>query len=201
MPADVPYVGVTGWGGFYAGINGGYSFDQQQKHTQMKDEGGFGGGQIGYNWQASSLVLGIETDFQGAALDHSTAVTIGGVAGTHKRSIDEFGTVRGRAGFAAGPMLLFVTGGFAYGNKTNEFNLAANVYKEDGWEIGYAAGGGVEYKISPGWTAKVEYQFVDLSQKNAIDQAGASLNTVDTQLSTVRAGLNYHFGSSYTPLK
>jgi outer membrane immunogenic protein len=204
-PAEVPYVAITGWTGFYAGLNGGYSFDEQQRHTKMLDEGGFGGGQIGYNWQgflSPNIVLGLESDFEGAAIDHSASVTVGGVTGTHKRAINEFGTVRGRVGYAAGPMLLFATGGFAYGNKTNEISLTnGNLYKEDGWETGYVAGGGVEYKFSPSWSGKVEYQFINLDQKDATDQAGASLNTVDTQLSTVRAGLNYHFGAGYAPLK
>ncbi len=206
-PAEIPYVAVTGWTGFYAGINGGYSFDSQDKHSKMLDEGGFGGGQIGYNWQGAlglspNLVIGLETDFEGAAIDHSTNVVFGGVAGTHKRNIDEFGTVRGRLGYAAGPALIYATGGFAYGNKTNEFSLTnGNVYKEDGWETGYVVGGGVEYKINPSWSAKAEYQLINLDQKNAIDQAGASANTADTRLSTVRVGLNYQFGSGYAPLK
>ncbi len=204
---DVPYVEVTGWSGFYAGVNGGYGFDSQSKHTKMHDEGGFGGGQIGYNWQGAlglspHLVLGIETDFQGAGLDHSTGVTINTVAGTHKRAIDDFGTLRGRIGYAAGPALFYFTGGLAYGNKTNEVSLNnGTVYKEDGMETGYVLGGGVEYKFNPSWSVKAEYQYIDLSHENATDAAGASLSTVDTQLSTVRAGVNYHFGSTYAPLK
>lgn len=203
---DLPYVAVTGWSGFYAGVNGGYAFDSQSKHTAMHDEGGFGGGQIGYNWQGAlglspNLVLGVETDFQGAGIDHSTGVTIGGNSGTHRRAIDDFGTVRGRLGYAAGPALVYFTGGFAYGNKTNEFTTAADTYKEDGIETGYVLGGGVEYKFNPNWSVKAEYQFIDLSHENATDAAGKSLNTVDTELSTVRMGVNYQFGPSYAPLK
>ena len=97
-----------------------------QNHPAMKDEGGFGGGQIGYNWQGALLspnvVLGVEADFQGADIDHSTGIAFNnGDAGVHRRAIDEFGTVRGRLGYALGPTLVYFTGGFAYGNKTNEF--------------------------------------------------------------------------------
>ncbi len=65
------------WTGFYVGINGGYgwSVDGDQflggnvgfgSHGR-DPKGGFGGGQIGYNWQAPGghLVLGVETDLQG----------------------------------------------------------------------------------------------------------------------------------------
>ena len=48
---------------------------------------------------------------------------------------------------------------------------------------------------------KAEYQFVDLGHDNATDAAGNYVRTVDTELSTVRAGVNYHFGSTYAPLK
>jgi outer membrane immunogenic protein len=204
---DLPYVSMD-WSGFYAGVNGGYSFDSQN-HPLIKDEGGFGGGQIGYNWQGAlgsrSLVLGIEADFQGAGIDHSTAITFSGSgdAGTHRRAIDEFGTVRGRLGYAMGPALVYFTGGFAYGNKTNEFtdNVTGAVFKDDGWKAGYVLGGGAEYKVSPSWSVKAEYQFIGLGHNDAADAAGNTVRTVDTELSTVRAGVNYHFGSSYAPLK
>jgi outer membrane immunogenic protein len=204
---DVPYVSVD-WSGFYAGVNGGYAFDEQN-HPNMKDEGGFGGGQIGYNWQGAllsrNLVLGLEADFQGADLSHSEGIAYNnGDVGVHKRAIDEFGTVRGRLGYALGPTLVYFTGGFAYGNKTNEFTEAGainTVFKDDGWKAGYVLGGGVEYKFNPAWSVKAEYQYIDLGHDNAADAAGNYVHTVDTELSTVRAGVNYHFGSSYAPLK
>ena len=73
------------------------------------------------------------------------------------------------SGYAAGPTLAYFTGGFAYGNKTNEFSNSNTgaVYKEDGMEAGYVLGGGVEYKINPNWSAKVEYQYIDLVHQNA----------------------------------
>ena len=63
---------VAGWSGFYAGVNGGYAFDARDRHAGILDEGGFGGGQIGYNWQGilhPRLVLGIEADIQGTGID------------------------------------------------------------------------------------------------------------------------------------
>ncbi len=65
-------------------------------------EGWFGGGQIGYNLQSGSVVLGIEVDYQGAHMDDTLTFDVGvsnGV-GRIKTEIDSFGSVRGRIGFA-----------------------------------------------------------------------------------------------------
>ncbi len=212
---DGPFVPVATWTGFYAGVNGGYAFDGHDRHGGIEDDGGFGGGQIGYNWQGAfglspHLVLGIETDFQGSDIDHSRNGTITWSNGTvdnqiHSRSIDDFGTVRGRVGYAFGPTLAYFTGGFAYGDKDNEFNDSGpnrpGLYKDDGMKTGYVLGGGVEYQFAPAWSFKAEYQFIELGNDNATDGTGYYVRTKDTELNTVRGGVNYHFGSIYEPLK
>jgi outer membrane immunogenic protein len=210
------YLPVVTWTGFYLGVNGGYAFDSWNRHGGMEDNGGFGGGQIGYNWQGGfglgpNLVLGVETDFQGAGIDHSRSGTIHWDNGTidndlHHRSIDDFGTVRGRIGYASGPLLAYFTGGFAYGDKENQFedlgpsSKAGNVYKDSGLHAGYVLGGGIEYKFNPAWSFKAEYQFIDLGHDDATGPGGY-VHTKDTELDTVRGGINYHFNSPFDPLK
>jgi outer membrane immunogenic protein len=93
--------------------------------------GFIGGGQIGYNWQYSPLiVVGLEADIQGAleretdnlspqnfffqssrAFGEGTAVT------NYTTQIDWFGTVRLRIGYVwgNGEVMSYVTGGLAYG--------------------------------------------------------------------------------------
>ena len=122
-----PVIATNTWTGFYAGINGGYGwgsggntisyFDGLDQSARAQPQGGFGGGQIGYNYQTGSFVFGVETDFQGAGISNSvTGTTANGFDFTSKESIDWFGTARGRLGFAVGNALLYGTGGFAYGN-------------------------------------------------------------------------------------
>ena len=102
--------------------------------SKLSTEGGFGGGQLGYNLQRDRFVFGIETDIQGAAIKGNTyseaiiananpALTLPALetgAGA-KSTLDWFGTVRGRLGYSAGNALffgntlLYATGGFAYG--------------------------------------------------------------------------------------
>ena len=82
------------WAGFYVGVNGGYAWNEGgvsvspveafncdgswcgwENRAQKSLEGGFGGGQIGFNLQRDRLVYGLEADIQGADINGSaTAV-------------------------------------------------------------------------------------------------------------------------------
>jgi outer membrane immunogenic protein len=158
-PAPAPVYNWTGW---YAGVNAGASMGSDKTtlnggplfaqgiavpgslqftpgfgfSDQQYPSGFIGGGQIGYNWQWSPLiVVGLEADIQGALeretdnlspqnlgsfsnpvfnstfLDSATAVT------SYTTQIDWFGTVRARLGYVwgNGEVLSYVTGGLAYG--------------------------------------------------------------------------------------
>ena len=163
---SAPYAAVAlppSWAGFYLGVNGGYGgnsglrfredvfFPTPTRRAHVNPysvitgtdtiAGGFGGGQLGYNFQFGSLVLGVEADLQGSNIAGSGANAIfnplaggccnpdfaclpsysscpggvpGGVcAGRNDLDVDWFGTVRGRLGYAFGNTLLYGTGGFA----------------------------------------------------------------------------------------
>ena len=155
MPAPIP---VWTWDGFYIGINGGYSWGRSRTSVNYFNSvtgapiippagsitdasfninGGVFGGQIGYNWQFSSWVFGLEADAQwsgqkgsaaflcsaagllpGACFPGSTFLPVGtlGVALAVDQKLEWFGTVRGRLGVLASPSwLLYVTGGLAFG--------------------------------------------------------------------------------------
>jgi outer membrane immunogenic protein len=218
---DSPVYAASNWSGLYLGANGGYAWDAQSKHGGILDNGGFGGGQIGYNWQGvftPHLVLGFEADIEGSGIDNSssgqltfTSPHVGGRGAprtftdpaSHQIAIDYFGTVRGRVGLAAGQFLFYFTGGFAYGNVNNSFtDLATNVvFRTNAVQTGYVFGGGAEYKLNPAWSLKAEYQHINLGHENATAAGGGYVTTADTKLDTVRAGINYHFNTSYAPLK
>src|SRR5579871_2067570 len=75
----------------------------------------------GHNWQDGSWVYGIETDLSGTALRTTVNAVLNGTViippptATTTATIDYFGTLRGRLGWAAGPVLFYGTGGLAYG--------------------------------------------------------------------------------------
>src|SRR3954468_13292533 len=60
------------WGGFYAGVNAGYSWGHVT-NSSIDPSGIFGGGQGGFNWQTGQFVLGAETDMQISAADDTFA--------------------------------------------------------------------------------------------------------------------------------
>src|SRR5437899_1100792 len=105
VKAPVAPLAVYNWTGFYVGVNGGWAFDgwDDDKTGNLvafsaglapavaggavapflntKHEGGFGGGQIGYNWQAGQFVFGLETDIQGADIGKTSSVFFPGGGG------------------------------------------------------------------------------------------------------------------------
>lgn len=173
---------VFSWTGFYAGLNvGGGWTDNSARGGQAS--GVIGGGQIGYNYQLSPLfVVGVETDFQGTSL--STRNNGWFNAGA---SLPWFGTVRGRAGLALldSHLLVYGTGGFAYGEVNNAWAGVSNV------RTGWTAGGGVEWAFLPNWSAKVEYLYTDLDSNDW--NGWNNWANRHTKFHTVRVGLNYHF--------
>jgi outer membrane immunogenic protein len=229
--APIPlYAPVTSWSGFYAGVNGGYAWGTDSKlwldggriekipedpTAKLSPSGGFGGGQIGYNWQSGQFVFGIEADIQGGDISSKASLSLDDVyASAYATSrLDWFGTVRGRLGYTVDNWLVYATGGFAYGGVKDTLSVTsarhtAAVDKEE-TATGYTVGGGVEYKFNPSWSLKAEYQFIDLGTESlsasAYDLrycswATASLKA-DHSYDTVRVGLNYHFGNTYQPLK
>ncbi len=196
------------WNGAYVGINGGYAWGGNSDVTAYVDPsfaptGWFGGGQIGYNWQGRlhpNLVLGIEADIEGADINGSGTVTGAATAST---SLDWFGTLRGRAGYAVGNALLYGTGGFAYGGVQDKLTVSGTPVQHDATATGYAAGGGLEYAFNPAWSAKAEYQYINLGKDSLALTSGGVVGSAsfDHEYNTVRLGLNDHILPGYEPLK
>ncbi len=195
-PPPMPVaIAAPTWTGFYVGVNGGYGWAASD--GLLSPEGGFGGGQIGYNWQGlfgySPLVIGLETDFQGSGISDSAVDVLGN---SIENSLNWFGTVRGRVGYAIGPTLVYATGGFAYGQVKSKGNLAGLAYDISETQTGYTVGGGVEYKWNPAWSVKAEYLYINLDASNLNGAGPLNASTSDrSDVNIVRVGLNYAFGN------
>jgi outer membrane immunogenic protein len=173
-PAAAP--AAYNWRGVYVGANAGYEWGDITNNG-ASPSGLFGGGQLGYNWQFGQFVLGAETDIQGSGADDTFA--------PWKFSNPWFGTLRGRAGYALNNILFYATAGLAYGGITGE--IAG--LDESKTHIGWTGGLGMEVGFTPNWSAKVEYLYMDLSDR-AYSITGANNGF---EASMLRFGVNYHF--------
>ena len=165
------------WIGPYLGGNLGYEWGSTSNNP-TRPSGIAGGIQGGYNWQSGQFVFGAEADIQLAAANDTFA--------PWKFSNPWFGTVRGRAGYAIGSLLLYGTAGLAFGELSGQtFGLVSESHTNLGW----TAGVGAEAAIYGRWSAKIEYLFVDLASSTfAITGASNGLSA-----NIFRAGVNYHF--------
>ncbi len=240
---DGPAYASVVWSGWYAGATGGGGWTSQHvkyegnfgsgftpytpdPNQTLSQSGAFGGGELGYNWQAGHLMYGLETDAQISGISGSVYGLNAGNPLDHlgaSSNLDWFGTVRGRLGYSFGPVLAYATGGFAFGNVENEVKYVSSFPshccglagaaiadgRSSGIQTGYAVGGGLEYALTPKLTVKAEYQYIDLGSHNAVGTCtfgygacGVFRTKIDDNYNTVRAGINYHIGDTgYEPLK
>jgi outer membrane immunogenic protein len=173
----------TNWNGFYIGAFGGYASGDYRDNTggdRLDKDGAFGGGLIGYNWQFSNWVLGIEADIAGGDISTDNF-------GGFRSRMDYFGTVRGRLGYAWSNMLLYGTGGYAYAG--NSIRLGSGA-RDEANHSGYAVGGGLEWAFSQNWSAKVEYLYMDFDSERYFGAGGFDARM---DIHTIKAGVNYRF--------
>lgn len=211
-PVAVP---LFTWTGFYIGANGGYGGDRFNYDfavvgvpgsASITSGGGFGGGQIGYNYQMGNWVFGIEGDIQASDIRGEVSAAILGIAASAGSKIDWFATARGRLGYAWDRVLVYATGGYAHadvdtgaaitipgviipGGGAPGLVLAGNINtSHNGWVVG----GGIEYAFTNNLTFKTEYQYLDFESKT-LAVAGTSFIDVSPTVHTVRGGLNWKF--------
>jgi outer membrane immunogenic protein len=239
------------WTGFYVGGHGGYGWDPASAifnpvtyaysvggpglgstllsgpgniPLSVDPSGGFGGIQIGYNWQTGAFLFGWEADVSfGKIKDEDikgfTVVTLTGdildFTGNVRlqQEVDYFGTVRGRLGWANNTLLIYATGGLAWGHVDTTFQvynlriqnngavfgpglaalLAGASAQQDDVRFGYAIGGGFEWAFAPNWSFKADYIFIDLGNGDTLTIPGGTANS-DFYMHTVRFGVNLKLG-------
>ncbi len=223
---DAPvYVPPATWTGFYIGAHVGGIW-ANINNSDVNDylgttawgnntnDGVFGGGTVGYNYQTGGLVFGVEADFGGAGLTgnwNNGAIAPVGTPGSFwaKNDANFYADVTGRLGYAAGPALFYVKGGWAY----LDTNLQVGGVDAFGttWSVssgsldGWVVGGGVEYLFAPSWSVKAEYLYFDFSKNNTswYDANNGITYGFDRDLTvnSFKVGINYHLNNVYTPLK
>lgn len=206
------------WTGFYVGFNAGVGssqtrgFDPRALGPNQVEENGRGiaaGAQAGFNWQiAPHWVMGVEGDIGYLGVDSITNLSFEYASGIKTGA---YGTLRGRFGYAAGPSLIYITGGAAFVKVTEQWNFLGNVFVPfppeshtaskvaRGWTIGT----GIEAMVGANLSARAEYLFIDAGKgTQQVIHAGTpepvAMQTYHN-FHVFRFGLNYMFGAPSPP--
>lgn len=205
------------WTGFYAGAQVGKMWVDTDNQFVIQPSGspitfspdqeaGLWGGQIGYQEQFNSLVIGAEASYLasfngsfGADSCHPLA-DCGGVRAQFESEVDHIFTVGPRLGWAVGSLMPYVTGGYANASiEMRNFDFGALVAesrkRHDGWFIG----GGADWAILPHLFLGVEYRHYDFADETVfpIEISTGRVGDAfveDAKADTVTARVSVKFG-------
>jgi outer membrane immunogenic protein len=192
------------WSGFYVGINGGgatSSFDWNEDgfgdEGSHKATGGTVGGQVGYRWQMSSLVFGLEA--QGNWADFSGSNTSLQTGLLNQTKVDSFALFTGQIGYAWDRTLFYAKGGAAVtDNRYKAIStlpplVGIDTANESRW--GATVGAGIEYAFAQNWSLGFECDHLFMGNRDINSATGfliADHIKEDVDLFTAR--VNYKFG-------
>ncbi len=190
------------WTGFYLGGHLGYGsgdFSGTDTFTgaitgSANATGLIYGGQVGFNYQIGSWVFGIEGDFTFG--DVKWDENFLGLA-TAEIKIDQIYDVAGRIGYAFDRTLIYGKFGGAWTQEKYNFNVLGGTATGTVNRSGWLAGVGIEYAFAGNWSAKLEYNYMDLGSKlvTLTTTGGLAVTpaNVDLTVQTVKLGVNYRF--------
>jgi outer membrane immunogenic protein len=218
-PPPAPLPVIYNWSGFYIGANGGWG--QSRNCWDFVDvagvvfadgcrerSGGLVGGQIGYRWQASQWVFGLEAQGDWADLRHTHVSLLDPTLSTRIKT-DGIGLFTGQIGYAWNAALLYVKGGAAVtGNRFSIFDNLTGIElaAASSTRWGGAVGVGFEYGFTPNWSVGVEYDHLFMGHANnsftIVDPriAGFINNRISQDVDMVTLRINYRFGGYGAPI-
>jgi outer membrane immunogenic protein len=213
-----PVVAAYNWTGFYIGGHGGYGWgdtdwnfvsssgpvtDRASQSFSHDIKGGFGGGQVGYDWQTGQFVFGVEASWSASDINGTLLSTFGGAADdVFKTKISDFFTLTGRVGVAWDSALIYAKGGYANANiKVSTTDIvganqgsASSSERHSGW----AAGGGLEWRFAQNFSLGVEYLYLQFNDDRHLQTfsggGGATTDDIEARAHTVKGKLNWRFG-------
>jgi outer membrane immunogenic protein len=223
---------IYSWAGFYIGANGGWGSSHKCwdvtnflgpivafREGCHDADGGTVGGQIGYRWQATNWVFGLEAQGNWADFNGSNA-SLFIPAWTNNSKIEAFGLFTGQVGYAWNNVLWYVKGGAAVTDDKYRGTvsptvplLAGNVFddaRETRW--GGVVGTGIEFGFAPNWSVAVEYDHLFMGDRDISLRSRGVLgvgvipvggvfrtNSISQDVDIVTARINYRFGGPVVP--
>ncbi len=221
--APTPVVAAAyDWSGFYLGLNGGGAWSRKCWDLAPQTinlnfippftvggpegchdvSGPTAGGQIGYRWQVSNWVFGLEAMGNWADLSGSnTSLVLPGA--TNRTRIDAIGLFTGHIGHSWKNFLLYVKGGVAVTSDRYEgIQTATGIVFDRATETrwGAAVGIGGEYSFTRNWSIALEYDHLfmgsrDVTFYSTVAPFGFSRrDRIRQDVDMVTARINYRFG-------
>ena len=191
------------WSGFYIGINGGgatsnidFNADFIGDEGSHHATGGTAGGQIGYRWQMTNWVFGLEAQGNWADFKGSNVSAIFN-PNTNQTKIDSFGLFTGQIGYAWDRALFYVKGGAAVtDNKYSIFATPGGALIDSANETRWGAtvGVGFEYAFVPNWSLGFEYNHLFMGNRDVIFFPDGFGDHIKENVDLFTARLNYKFG-------
>lgn len=205
------------WNGFYIGGHAGYGWGEKDwtliqngegatdcgrcgtSVTKFDVDGFVGGGQLGFNFQSDSFVFGGEVEMSGTGIDGSGSwVAEGQNPGTREAATDInwLLTVGPRFCFAMDRTLLYAEGGLAVADEDHTHVGASRTYTGGETRTGWFIGGGVEHAFDDNWSARLEYNYIDMGSDEvtlSASNGNEAIFDIDQELHVIKAGINYGF--------
>jgi outer membrane immunogenic protein len=222
--------------GYLGGLQAGYNYQLHEKYV------------VGLETDIQGATIGGSGNRKGSGYNinsqnNGSSTTIGGVQVSS--GVDWLGTIRARAGYLIKPsLLLFGTAGVSYGGARAQItNLAYSAYDDFAYPqtpnavqpylgtvsraqtlIGWTAGSGLEWMVTPSWSVKAEALYWSLGTMNVgttalspqigsawwnvsgtpkfslPGQVASGTTSINYQGVIARAGINYHFNSVSAPV-
>lgn len=201
-----PVVLPFSWTGFYVGGHVGYAWGSENDGLStvvvpttpptegpaadhFNVNGVIGGLHAGYNEQFdSNIVVGLEGDIDAAGI-HGSHTVFDAVNGNSRLSMRNNwqGSVRARLGYAFDRILIYATGGVAFADQHEKWNIfdGSFIGSKTDTRVGWTAGGGVEYAIDDHWSVRLEVRYSDFGKSRYVVGPGTSF----------RAGFNETAGT------
>ena len=181
------------WDGYYLGGQIGYSnmkvdfsntldsdiFFLPNQTTSSTTFGGF----LGYNWQVDpDLVLGLELNYtRPSSLSTSSHIAnVPSINASYK--LDDFGTFRGRAGYAFGQFLPYATLGVGIGRVDYTVSVPPES-RNNAYTLGLVAGLGIDVAILPHVFLRGEWEYAYFTP----------LKSTASSVNTARVGIAVRF--------
>ncbi|MGA2636523.1 outer membrane protein [Methylocella sp.] len=177
-----------------------------------------GGAHVGYTHQINQFVLGLEGDVDGSSLSKTVNFAPFSnyyqdyIPTTVRSNLGVQGSIRGRFGYAFDRLLVYATGGVAFGGFNTSISTAytnalfypafSGTDSFSNTRVGWTVGGGLEYAVTNNWSIWAEYRYTDFGPSNNVlvnsfpgfngDVLGARVHTNLIE-NRVQVGFSYKF--------